>query len=148
MVSATVMLARQRGGQGESMMKGGARWTDRTGNARAGLRGGVELGLASSGRSLTSFSVGGGGSTRLRRIVLFLGGSVEYQPWLETHRGPAMGRRRFLSTDVFNVSKGRAATIEDSALIGPLAIIHPTAKRIGPGFRAAVKRIWNRRGVS
>lgn len=145
LISATIMLARQRAGQSESKMKQGRKWTDRTGNARQGLHAGVELGVAARGLSLGSLAVTGGGSTRLRRIVLYLAHGMEYGKWLETYKGPAYGHRRSLATDVFNVSTGRAASISDSALIGPLAIIHPTARRIAPGYRAAVKRIWGRR---
>lgn len=48
----------------EGQAKTNAIWTDRTGNARIGLKGGVEM------RSPTTF-------------VLYLGHSVEYGIWLE-----------------------------------------------------------------
>lgn len=115
-------------------MKSGARWTDRTGHAREGLHAGVELGLSASGMSFMNFAVAGGGSSRLRRIILFLAGGVEYQPWLETHKGPAYGHRASMSPEA----------LVQPEVAGPLAVIHPTAKRLAPGYRAAVKRIWSR----
>lgn len=134
LVSATIMLARQRAGRAESMMKSGTRWTDRTGHATQGLTAGVELGLAAQGASFGTFGVSGGGSTRLRRIILYLAHSMGYGKWLETHKGAAHGRRRFLSPD----------ELARKEYAGKLAVIHPTARRIGPGYVISVKRIWNR----
>lgn len=138
LVSATVALARQRAGRGEAAMKGAARWTDRTGNARQGLRGGVEIGLGSTGSAFTTMRVMSTGgstfSTRLRRIILFFAHSLGYGKWLETHKGPAYGHRKSMSPE----------QLEKPEVAGTLAVIHPTVKRLGPGYVAAVKRIWRR----
>ena len=117
LMAATFALAQNFAGVAEAAMKTGAPWEDRTGLARSGLS------AVARGDALA--------------IGIELSHSMDYGRWLETVSGPAMGQRAHMSSEA----------LESPELVGPFAIIHPTARVIAPQFTAGVMGLWSRHGV-
>lgn len=118
-VAATHAFMKAALGHGEAIAKAGAPWDDRTSHARGGLNGDAEI-VASS--------------PVMTRFVGTLAHTEDYGRWLETVLGAAMGERAGMSIE----------ELQDPALIGPYAIIHPTIDQIIPEIRTGVFRIWQR----
>jgi hypothetical protein len=127
------MEAQAFAGRAQGMMQMQAPWTDRTGNARQGLVGGVRIEFARGG-AFGGFSLGGGMTAKVHRIVITLDHSMEYGKWLETVNGPLMGARAAASPQA----------LADPSNVGNFAVIHPVAKQITPRVAARMRSIWSR----
>ena len=102
--------------QAERWMRATARWRDRTGTARRELR--VRVYRTTNGRR-TTFELG------------FVHGAA-HGIWLETHRGPAYGRRA-------GMARSRLGRREYA---GPLSVLWPAADRWGPVLRRQVPEVF------
>jgi hypothetical protein len=140
LITATMALTQNFAGRGESMMKGGAMWMDRTSLARQGLTGAAFVGFGGSSASFGSLSVVDGasgsqvGAATVTRMGVALYHTEEYGKWLETVNGPLMGQRAGAAPEV----------LMDEANTGDFAIIHPIAAVVGPQMRTQVKRLWGK----
>lgn len=117
MVAATYLLVHAEGQNMAGIMRSKAPWKDRTANARQGLFATTSLKQTTTGAVIT----------------LSVGHSMEYGVYLETHKGPAYGRRRSMTLQ----------QLMDPAYKGPLAIVWPTIDSRKPHLDAALQRLWS-----
>lgn len=117
MVAATYAVAKAGAGNIQAAMQQGAPWKDRTSHARQGLFGQAVLETTPQGAT----------------IWIQAGHTMEYGPFLETHKGSIYGQRKSFMI----------MALSDPQYAGPLAIVWPTIDLEFPKIDEAVKRLWS-----